>query len=46
MFWKRRESREEDLERELRSDLDLDAQELQQQGISHRAVRFSRSPKS
>src|SRR5712692_6054298 len=34
MFWRRRESREQDLERELRSDLELEAAEQEEKGLS------------
>jgi putative ABC transport system permease protein len=34
MFWRRRKSKEEDLERELRSDLELEAEERRENGLS------------
>src|SRR3989442_545687 len=33
MFWRRRQSREEDLERELRSDMELEAEEQREAGL-------------
>jgi hypothetical protein len=40
MFWKRRESREEDLERELRSHLELEVQAQEDQGVSEEEARY------
>ncbi|MGI8745278.1 MAG: ADOP family duplicated permease [Bryobacteraceae bacterium] len=40
MFWRRKE-RERDLERELRSDLDLEAAELQEHGLSVEEARYA-----
>src|SRR5215472_1235423 len=39
MFWKRRESRENDLERELHSHLELEVQEQHEQGMSKEEAR-------
>jgi len=40
MFWRRRQLRENDLERELRSHLELEAQEHEQQGLSEEEARY------
>jgi putative ABC transport system permease protein len=34
MFWRRRKEREQDLERELRSDLELETTEQRERGLS------------
>lgn len=39
-FWRRKEH-EHDLERELRSDLDLEAAELQENGLSAEEARYA-----
>ena len=39
MFWRLRKTRERDLERELRSDLELEAQEQQEHGLSPEEAR-------
>jgi predicted permease len=39
MWWRRRRNREQDLERELRSDLELEAEEHRDQGLSPETVR-------
>jgi predicted permease len=41
MFWHRRKSKEEDLERELRSDLELEAEERRENGLSPEDARFA-----
>jgi putative ABC transport system permease protein len=41
MFWSRRKRREQDLERELRSDLELEAAELQENGLSEEEARYA-----
>lgn len=41
MRWWRRKDREEDLERELRSDLELEAEEQQEQGLSPEQARYA-----
>jgi hypothetical protein len=41
MNWWRRREREEDLERELRSDLDLEAAEQQESGLSPEEARIA-----
>src|SRR5581483_3431741 len=41
MKWFRRENRDEDLERELRSDLELEAAELQERGLSPRDAEYA-----
>ncbi|MGH9622301.1 MAG: ADOP family duplicated permease [Bryobacteraceae bacterium] len=41
MFWKRRKSRNADLDRELRSHLDLEAQEQQDRGLSREDARYA-----
>jgi putative ABC transport system permease protein len=41
MFWKRRKRYEHDLERELRSDLELEAEEQKQNGLSPEAARYA-----
>jgi predicted permease len=41
MLWWRREKREEDLERELRSDLELEAAEQEERGLSAEDARFA-----
>ena len=41
MFWRRRRSRERDLERELRSDLELEAAEQQESGLSAEEARYA-----
>src|SRR5580704_3003489 len=40
MFWRRKKSREQDLERELRSDLELEAAEQQENGLSAEEARY------
>ncbi len=42
-WWKRREKRESDLERELRSDLELEAADFRDQGLSGAEARWRRS---
>ncbi len=39
MFWHRRKQREQDLERELRADLELEAAEQQERGLSAEEAR-------
>ncbi len=41
MFWHRRKSKEEDLERELRSDLELEAEESRENGLSPEDARYA-----
>jgi putative ABC transport system permease protein len=41
MFWRRRKQREEDLERELRSDLELETAEQQENGITPDEARYA-----
>jgi predicted permease len=41
MFWHRRKSKEEDLERELRSDLELEAEERRENGLSAEDAPFA-----
>src|SRR6185312_757000 len=41
MFWRLREQREQDLERELRSDLELEAAEQQEAGLSSEEARYA-----
>jgi predicted permease len=41
MFWLRRKSKEEDLERELRSDLELEAEERRENGLSPEGARYA-----
>ncbi len=41
MFWRRRRDREQDFERELRADLELEAQEQQDDGLSPDAARYA-----
>jgi len=41
MFWKRRQTRENDLERELRSHLDLEAAEQTEAGLSEEEARYA-----
>ncbi len=41
MFWHHRKSREQDLERELRSDLELEAAEQQENGLSPKEARYA-----
>ncbi|HEY3454678.1 MAG TPA: ABC transporter permease [Bryobacteraceae bacterium] len=41
MFWHRRKSKEEDLERELRSDLELEAEERRENGLSPEDARYA-----
>ncbi|HWF48901.1 MAG TPA: ABC transporter permease [Bryobacteraceae bacterium] len=41
MFWRRRKKREQDLERELRSDLELEAAEQQESGLSAEEARYA-----
>lgn len=40
-WWSRRREREDDLERELRSDLDLEASEFQENGLSPEDARYA-----
>jgi hypothetical protein len=40
MFWKRPESREEDLELELRSHLELEVQPQEDEGVSEKEARY------
>ena len=40
-WWRKRKDREEDLERELRSDLDLEVAEQQENGLSAQEARFA-----
>ncbi|HEY3455167.1 MAG TPA: ABC transporter permease, partial [Bryobacteraceae bacterium] len=40
-FWHRRKSKEEDLERELRSDLELEAEERRENGLSPEDARYA-----
>jgi hypothetical protein len=40
-FWRHGQSREQDLERELRSDLDLEAEEQRQRGLSAGEARYA-----
>lgn len=41
MFWRRRQAREQDLERELRSDLELEASEQQENGLSPEEAQYA-----
>jgi predicted permease len=41
MFWRRRKEREQDLERELRSDLDLETAEQEENGLSAEEARLA-----
>ena len=41
MRWRRRKQREQDLERELRSDLELEAAEQQESGLSAAEARLA-----
>ncbi|HEX4228423.1 MAG TPA: ABC transporter permease [Bryobacteraceae bacterium] len=41
MFWRKRKSREQDLERELRSDLELETAEQQENGLSADEARYA-----
>src|SRR5438034_1515372 len=41
MFWRQRSKREQDLERELRDHMELEAQEQQSSGISRDAARYA-----
>jgi putative ABC transport system permease protein len=41
MFWRRRRRREQDLERELRADLELEAGEQQENGLSEEEARYA-----
>ena len=41
MFWRRRKARERDLERELRSDLELEAAEQRENGLSPEEARYA-----
>jgi len=41
MFWRRRKRREQDLERELRSDLELEAEEQRENGLSPEDARYA-----
>ena len=41
MFWRRRKSRESDLERELRSDLELETEEQEGRGLSPAEARYA-----
>src|SRR5215472_11566248 len=41
MFWRRRQLRENDLERELRSHLELEVQEQEEQGVSDEKARYA-----
>ena len=41
MSWRRRQARERDLERELRSDLDLEGEEQQGNGLSAQEARYA-----
>lgn len=41
MFWRRRRRQEQDLERELRSDLELEAAEQQENGLSEEEARYA-----
>ncbi|MGH9663986.1 MAG: ABC transporter permease, partial [Bryobacteraceae bacterium] len=41
MFWRRRKAREEDLERELRSALELEAEEQRENGLSSEEARYA-----
>jgi predicted permease len=41
MFWRRRKEREQDLERELQSDLELEAAEQQESGLSANEARYA-----
>jgi hypothetical protein len=41
MKWLSRKKREEDLERELRSDLELEAEELRERGLSAEESRYA-----
>ncbi|HEX7362698.1 MAG TPA: permease prefix domain 1-containing protein [Bryobacteraceae bacterium] len=41
MFFRRRKSRDDDLDRELRSHLDLEAEEQQESGVSPEEARYA-----
>jgi hypothetical protein len=41
MSWLRQKQREQDLEREIRSDLDLEAEEQEANGLSPQAARYA-----
>jgi putative ABC transport system permease protein len=41
MFWRRRKEREQDLERELRSDLELEATEQEESGLTTEEARYA-----
>jgi putative ABC transport system permease protein len=41
MFWSRRRHREQDLERELRADLDLETEEQQERGLPAVEARYA-----
>ncbi|HSU59378.1 MAG TPA: ABC transporter permease [Bryobacteraceae bacterium] len=41
MFWRRRKLREQDLERELHSDLDLEAEEQRENGLSEEEAHYA-----
>ncbi len=40
-WWRRRRDREQDLERELRSHLELEAEEQQETGLSREEARYA-----
>ncbi|MGH9611253.1 MAG: ABC transporter permease, partial [Bryobacteraceae bacterium] len=41
MFWRKRKSRDDDLDREIRSHLDLEAEEQQDRGLSQEDARYA-----
>ncbi len=41
MRWRRRGERDQDLERELRADLELEAEEQQEQGLSAEQAHYA-----
>ncbi len=41
MFWRKRKEREQDLERELRSDLELEAEEQRENGVAAEEARYA-----
>ncbi|MGH6876996.1 MAG: ABC transporter permease, partial [Rhizomicrobium sp.] len=41
MFWRRKKSRDEDLDREIRSHLELEAEEQQERGLSPEEARYA-----
>ena len=41
MFWRRRKSRDEDLERELRSHLEAEAEEQREKGLAPEEARYA-----